>query len=51
LPPASLIVFAGPTRGGHVVAEFFDDAADVPADIFQDYPDGRLFLMEHGTPT
>lgn len=50
LSPAPLIFIGGPTRSGSIVAEFFDETAEVPAGIFQNHPDGRLFTMEHGLP-
>lgn len=51
LSPEELVFVAGPIRNGNVVARFFAELGDVPADIEQNYPDGKLFHVQHGIPT
>lgn len=46
-----LIFIAGPKADGSILAEFFSETGDVPASVYQDHPDGRLFGIEHGIPT
>ena len=45
------VYIAGPKQDESIFVQFFADTGDIPASIYHDHPDGKVFRLQHGVPS